>query len=219
MPPKNAAKRPDKLSKTDERQRIKAAVLSRKQVQDLISACQGSRDRIIIKFLYFYGMRASEVGLVRLSDIDLEHRKIEIVRLKSSMCGVYPIPEDLAVDIKAWIGGAETSPKRSKSQWLIPHSMNRSAPIDKYSVGRVFRRLCNHAGIPKTIAHSSVMKHTIVHHMLDAGETIRNVQLWVGHKMAATTEIYARTFGKLKNQGEDVAMMLAKQMFKCHRYY
>ncbi len=49
------------------------------------------RDWAMVLFAYRHGMRASEVGNVRLDDIDLKHQAITVRRLKGALDTVQPL--------------------------------------------------------------------------------------------------------------------------------
>src|SRR4051794_11935067 len=54
------------------------------------------RDRTFFLVAYRHGLRASEVGLLRVEDIDLKTLRIMVHRLKGSHSGVHPLQADEA---------------------------------------------------------------------------------------------------------------------------
>jgi integrase len=59
------------------------------------------RDRALFLIAYRHGLRASEVGLLRVEDIDLKTLRIMVHRLKGSHSGVHPLQADEAKVLKA----------------------------------------------------------------------------------------------------------------------
>jgi len=61
------------------------------------------RDLAIFTLAYYHGLRASELGLIKLSDIDFSKARIRINRLKNSLGGEYPIQLEEIKALKAWL--------------------------------------------------------------------------------------------------------------------
>jgi integrase len=49
------------------------------------------RDRTLFLIAYRHGLRASEVGLLQVEDLNLEQQRITIHRVKRSLPGIYPL--------------------------------------------------------------------------------------------------------------------------------
>jgi integrase len=48
------------------------------------------RDRALFLIAYRHGLRASEVGLVHVDDLNFAQQRMTIHRLKQSLAGIYP---------------------------------------------------------------------------------------------------------------------------------
>src|SRR3954452_13566358 len=59
------------------------------------------RDRTLFLVAYRHGLRASEVGLLRVEDIDLKTLRIMVHRLKGSHSGAHPLQADEAKALRA----------------------------------------------------------------------------------------------------------------------
>lgn len=64
--------------------------LTQDEARQLFSVITKLRDRAAFLTAYRHGLRASEVGLLQRSDLDLKSGRISIQRLKGSHSGVYP---------------------------------------------------------------------------------------------------------------------------------
>jgi integrase len=64
------------------------------------------RDRALFLIAYRHGLRASEIGLLRLEDLDFRALRLRIHRLKGSHSGVHPMQPDEAKTLCASHGGA-----------------------------------------------------------------------------------------------------------------
>jgi len=65
--------------------------LTQEEVSRLFSKIHDKRDRAMFNVVYKYGLRASEVGLLKIDDVDLERRRIRVYRLKGGVSGEYGI--------------------------------------------------------------------------------------------------------------------------------
>jgi integrase len=50
------------------------------------------RDRVLFLIAYRHGLRASEIGLLRLEDLDFRALRLRVHRLKGSHSRVHPMP-------------------------------------------------------------------------------------------------------------------------------
>lgn len=194
------------------RRHIRVGHLAIGEVEALLAAARrvSVRDGALLRLIYLYGLRASEPGLVRLDDVHLDAGQIEIVRLKKSTGGQYPLLPVLTADLRAWLRLREPA----GSTWLFPDRVDSSVGIDRFGVFHAFVRAARLAGIPVgrgTAGHPHALKHSIATHMLDEGAPLPYVQWWLGHKHAATTEIYAEVSGRTKRAGLEIIERLAAQ--------
>ena len=93
------------------------------EVRRLFDAIKTKRDRAIFAVAYRHGLRASEVGILQLTDVDLKASRITIDRVKGSLSGTYPLsPETVRVEtsrIEAQRWEAEARSKESQSKVRI----------------------------------------------------------------------------------------------------
>ncbi len=68
-----------------------------------IAAIKTKRDRAIFAVAYRHGLRASEVGMLQLTDLDLKAGRITINRVKGSMSGIYPMSPDTVKLIRSTV--------------------------------------------------------------------------------------------------------------------
>lgn len=61
--------------------------LTREEMEALLKAIPNKRDKAVFLMAYRHGLRASEVGMLRVSDIDFKGQRIKLHRLKGSLDG------------------------------------------------------------------------------------------------------------------------------------
>ncbi len=98
--------------------------LTQEEVQRLFSAIKTKRDRAIFAVAYRHGLRASEVGMLQLTDLDLKAGRITINRVKGSMAGTYPLKPDTVKLLRSYIKS-----RKDASPYLF--ISNRLLPIDR----------------------------------------------------------------------------------------
>ena len=125
------------------------------------------RDRALFLIAYRHGLRASEVGLLRVDDVDFRALRIVVHRLKGSHSGTHPLNP--------------TRPRRSgltcasnpipPSPVLFPS--NRGDPIARRTLDWLMKRYGEAAELPEAKRHFHCLKHSIATHLLEAGADLR----------------------------------------------
>ncbi len=112
-------------SKESKRKQDRAITfLTQEEVQNLFAAIKTKRDRAIFAVAYRHGLRASEVGMLQLTDLDLKAGRITINRVKGSMSGTYPLKPDTVKLLRSYIKS-----RKDTSPYLF--ISNRGLPIDR----------------------------------------------------------------------------------------
>jgi len=157
----------------------------------------GMRDRAILELFYATGMRRKELGLLKLSDIDLERGIVLIREGKYKKDRVVPLGERAQAWLEKYI---------HESRHLLV-----SGPDDEYIfIGRTgkgiqYKYLTQLVG--EYIAASGINKpgschlfrHSMATLMLEGGADVRYVQEMLGHVKLETTQIYTKVaINKLK---------------------
>ena len=92
------------------------------------------RDRALFLIAYRHGLRASEVGLLRLDDLDFRALRLRVHRLKGSHSGVHPMQPDEAKALRAYLRERPSPP----SPVLFPS--NRGDPIARRTLDWLMKR-------------------------------------------------------------------------------
>ena len=163
----------------DEVNRIMAAI-------DL-SSNEGHRNRAMMEMLYGSGLRVSELVGLQLSKIYLnEHYMlIEGKGSKQRLVPLSPVAEEW---FGYWMQERATWPVKPESKDIA--FVNRyGRPLTRAMVFTIVRRLCEAAGITKTVSPHT-LRHSFATHLLQNGADLRIIQQLLGHEDLATTEIY-----------------------------
>ena len=196
MPAATVKKRPTKATKKkaivatpperkDTRARRSETIkfLTLDETRRLFAGITDKRNKAIFLLAYRHGLRASEIGLLRVSDLDLKRLRVMLHRLKGSLSGEHPLQADEARALKAWLKSRDTD-----SPILFPS--RRGLPISRQMLDVLMKSYGEEAAIPKDKRHFHVLKHSIATQLLDAGAELRFLQDWLGHSNIQNTVIY-----------------------------
>lgn len=157
--------------------------LTLEETRRLFGQISDKRDKAIFLLAYRHGLRASEIGLLQVNDLDLKRLRILLHRLKGSLSGEHPLQADEARVLKAWLKSRDMD-----TPILFPS--RRGLPISRQMLDVLMKGYAGEAIIPKDKQHFHVLKHSIATHLLDAGAELRFVQDWLGHSNIQNTVIY-----------------------------
>lgn len=167
--------------------------LSQEELRGLLAGVASKRDKALFLLAYSYGLRASEVGLLRREDVDFERLKIRITRLKGSISSEYPLRPEVAQALKSYLRS-----RKDSSPILFPSK--RGLPINRRTLDYLMKKYGERAGIPKEKRHFHCLKHSIATHLLDAGADIMFVKDWLGHKNIQNTIVYSQLTSKTRDE-------------------
>ncbi|MCH2132829.1 MAG: tyrosine recombinase [Phycisphaerales bacterium] len=170
-------------------------VMTPRQMKKLLEAASPEsgrlwqRDRAMLELMYAAGLRASEVGAIRIHEyketlgVLLVHGKGDRERLVPvgipARDAVRQYREELYPELNRFDDG------RDESRLLLS---NTGRPLERVAVWQIVRRLAMRAGLEKI--HPHMLRHSFATHLLAGGADLRVVQEMLGHADIATTQIY-----------------------------
>lgn len=163
--------------------------LTEEEIERLFAAIRSPRDLAIFRVAYHRGLRASEIGLLQLSDYDQKSDRLTVRRLKGSRGGQYHLTKNEVRALRAWLRVRGSNPGP-----LFPSRLGK--PISQQMLDVLMKRYGEAAGIPREKRHFHVLKHSTATHLLNRGEPIEDVQDHLGHVNIQNTMLYARITNK-----------------------
>src|SRR5690606_2203361 len=175
--------------------RLPRAVFSAKEVEQVLALSDletplGIRDRAMMEVLYSTGLRRTELGALRLGDIDADRGTV-LVRLgKGRKDRVVPIGERALLWVGRYLDEVRPSfvAPPGHPALFVNHA---GAPIPPARLTQLLRRYVDRADLGKTGA-CHIFRHTMATLMLEGGADVRLIQEILGHAELSTTEIYTR---------------------------
>ena len=149
------------------------------------SVITSPRDLAMFTIAYWRGLRASEIGLLTMDNLELSRWRLRVDRVKHSYGGEYPLSPDERAALKAYLI------VRGKEPGILFWSQKGNGRIRRQQVFHLFRQYAIAAGLPIEKRHPHVLKHSIATHLLERGADIMEVKDWLGHKSLSNTIRYA----------------------------
>lgn len=145
------------------------------------------RNKAIFYLAEYAALRASEIGLIELEDVNLQTKEIYFRRLKNSNNNKLRL-----LDEKVLFSLCEYLDYRKEHdinfKYLFPSQ--KGTPISRKTLHDLMKYYGKNAGLPEEKSHFHVLKHTRAVELADLGLDTKEVQFWIGHKNISNTEIY-----------------------------
>jgi integrase/recombinase XerD len=145
------------------------------------------RDKMMLELLYATGMRAGELAILKVSDLNLDIGYLRCIG-KGNRERVIPIGKVAIAAIKEYLEKLRpVLAKPFSSNFLLISRTGR--PMSRIEVWRLVKKYALQAGMPGNLtAHT--LRHCFATHLLAGGADLRSVQEMLGHVDIATTQIY-----------------------------
>jgi integrase/recombinase XerD len=148
------------------------------------------RDHLLLHMLYNTGARVSEIIGVRLADVVLDGAACVHLHGKGRKQRTMPLWRSTVKAVRAWL---KLNPDLMATSALLPnrdgHPMTRTNVTQRLA-------LAVKAATPElpSLRDRHISPHTIRHttamHLLQSGEPIEGIALWLGHESPTTTHQY-----------------------------
>ena len=151
-----------------------------------IAKARSARDHAAILMTYRHGMRASEVCGLKLADLDMKNRQVEIKRVKGSLRTVQPLAEhagnNRALFDEVRVLKAYLAERKEDGSGFLFLSQKGSA-LTTTQFYRIFRNIALAAGIAPEKAHPHSLKHSRCTNLIASGVNLMEVRQLVGHEV------------------------------------
>lgn len=190
------------------------AVLTRKQVRDLLAHIRLRRYRTPLKLIYSCGLRLSECLGLTIHDIRGQENKLLIRNSKGHQDRVVPLPTSMYQELRNYwafhrhplllfpnVGRGNSNP-----QALAERMHSATSPMPCSSLQRLLILARKQLNIPAASVHS--LRHSFATHLLEAGAHLHTIQKLLGHKQITSTMVYLH----LTHQTTQDALRLMDQL-------
>jgi len=166
-------------------------VLSRSEIDKILSETLNPKYRLMIALAYGCGLRVSEVINLKVKDLNINELTVDIREAKGKRDRISVVPEKLRDDLRNLLAG------KNADEYLF--TSNRGGKLTTTSLQRMFKKSLSKTDIKKPATFHS-LRHSFATHLLENGVDVRYVQELLGHANIRTTQLYIQvTNPKLKN--------------------
>jgi integrase/recombinase XerD len=168
--------------------------LTEEEVSRLFAAMSADvRSKAIFSIIYYRGLRASEIGKLRLEDYRPSVGRLFVRRLKGSNSGDFHITEAERTALNRWLR------VRGKTPGPLFPSRNHK-PLSRWPVFQLMRRYCAAAQIAPEKAHPHALKHSCGTHLSSRANDVAVIQDHLGHVNIQNTMVYVRITSKRRDE-------------------
>lgn len=169
--------------------------ISAEEVEKVVSGCEdgssiGVRDRAILLLLARLGLRAQEVRLLELDDLDWANGCLLLRTEKSRRQRILPLPHDAGEATAEYLRDHRPN---SSSRVVFLTSVPPFRPLKSSStISAMVSRRLKHADVSLDKFGAHTFRHTAATQMVRQGATFKEVADVLGHARLETTAIYAK---------------------------
>lgn len=165
-------------------------VLSVAEVQQILACIRKPPYRVCLSTIYACGLRRGEGLSLQVPDIDSKRMVLHVRQGKGGKDRHVPLPESTLVMLRRhWT-------THRHPLWLFPAKprdgqpwTTATAPMSPSSLQKVMRAAVQESGIQKQ-ATVHTLRHSYATHLLEAGISLRLIQVYLGHSSPTTTARY-----------------------------
>jgi integrase/recombinase XerD len=166
----------------------------------------GNREWAMFLFGVAHGARASEIANLRISDLNLRQETIHVARLKGSLDSVQNFMKvkgnplfDEEKAFRTWL--AERKPDADN----FVFNSQKSTQLNRVTVFKLFRLICKKAGLPESLAHPHVLKHTAAMLLVKQNTNAFLIRQHLGHRSFESTLQYVNASDKQASEAASKA--------------
>jgi integrase/recombinase XerD len=160
-------------------------VLSAEEITRMLDLTTNLKHWTIIALFYGTGLRASELKMLKVEDIEGERKVLHVRKGKGLVPRDIGLSDPLLERLRIYWRW------RKPKHWLFPSKQRPDHAMDDKSIRAVCRSAARRAGIRKRVS-PHVFRHSYATHMLEAGADLRTIQVLLGHRDIQTTARYLR---------------------------
>ena len=157
-------------------------VLSRAEVEKILSAHKNIKHKAILMITYSAGLRLSEVCHLKITDIDSSRMLIRVNHSKGNKDRYSLLSPVMLNLLRIYYK------KYRPTTWLF-EGMLKGTPVSVSTVARVFHNSLAKASVNRQVG-IHCLRHSFATHLLEQGVALPVIQQMLGHKSLKTTSGY-----------------------------
>ena len=165
-------------------------IFTQEEIEQLYRAAKTRQERCILHIAYGCGLRASEVSSLNKEDIRILENLVIVQSGKNNKRRLVPINELVKTELQAFISSIE-----NKKEFVFYNHIGERMQIG--TLNDRLKDIIKRTDFGKQLTHEQLvgigihtLRHSIATHLLENGMRLEQVQAFLGHNHAETTEIY-----------------------------
>jgi len=178
--------------------RLPGDVLSVEEMKKYLGAAKtttprGLRDRALAEVLYATGLRRAELLALDLGEIDHKEREVTVLHGKGDKSRVVPLTRSAYLALMDYIDRARPviARKLQEGAESAVFLSSRGRRLGAGALRRVLARIGRDAGLKGRIK-THTFRRSFATHLLQAGTSLRHIQVLLGHSNLNTTALYLK---------------------------
>ena len=148
------------------------------------------RDRAVLMVLATCGLRAGEIGALRVDDIDWERDRLRVFRSKTGRTDHFPLAPAVGNALMDYLLKVRPDAGRERALFLTLSAPFR--PLRSGTVGMIVRSRASRTGISGKRLGAHALRHAAAQRLVDEGCGLKTVGDFLGHSSPSATATYAR---------------------------
>lgn len=179
-----------------QREKKLPVVFSVDEVRQILARVRRWRYRVCLSTIYACGLRLQEGLHLQISHIDGGRQLVHVCHGKGGKDRYVPLPQPILEMLRQYWG------THRDPVWIFPSTHQTvQGPMDASGLQRAFHGALLDSGVQKP-ATVHTLRHSYATHLLEAGLSLRLIQVYLGHASPNTTAIYTH----LTQPSEDLAI-------------
>lgn len=187
-------------------------VLSADEVWQILCQVRRTPHRVCLSTIYTCGLRVHEGVQLSVDQIDSARMQLHIRAGKGNKDRYVPLPPRTLALLRAhWV-------THRNPVWLFPSGATTgnakhtaTQPVDVSTIQRAFHLALQASGLTKP-ATVHTLRHSWATHLLEAGVSLRVIQVWLGHRSPTTTALYTHLTQKVEQLATEALAQLTTGM-------
>ncbi|HEY4689033.1 MAG TPA: tyrosine recombinase [Anaerolineae bacterium] len=185
--------------------------LSSDDVERLLAAPGNSnqpktlRDRALLELLYATGMRVSELVSLNLDDVNLVTHDVRVRNDRGDKERIIPVQERAVHALQLYLGRGRPGLLKGSTEASALFLNHRGQKLTRQGMWLIIKAYAEQVGIPFEVTPHT-LRHSFAAHMLARNQaSLGEVQHFLGHASASTTQIYSQIAAEQNTEAEKPA--------------
>ncbi|HYQ59363.1 MAG TPA: tyrosine-type recombinase/integrase [Draconibacterium sp.] len=171
-------------------------ILTSKELLLLFNSTKSLKHRMVLKIAYSGGLRRSEIGKLKLTDIDTKNYRLRIENSKGNKDRYTLLAKSLVPELKEYF-------LKYRPEKYLFNGSRKGFPYSDEGMRWAFSHALEKSGITKHVSLHS-LRHAFASHLLAMGTDIFQIHKLMGHDDIRTTMIYLQI-----NQGNSAKELVS----------